>query len=83
MSVSSCAPTEFTSWLHYMPHLPVSDVDTSVAYYEEVLGFRLAWQTTDRKLSASASGPIEMLLLVPWGNDGPPLPQSAYVCGGS
>ena len=73
------SPSELSSWLHYMPHLPVSDVDASVTYYEEALGFRLAWQTTDRKLSALASGPIEMLLLVPWDGEGPPPPQSAYV----
>ena len=60
-----------------MPHLPVSAVDASVSYYEEALGFRLAWQTTDRKLSALASGQIEMLSLVPWVGDGPPPPQSA------
>ncbi|MCP4958145.1 MAG: MerR family DNA-binding transcriptional regulator [Actinomycetia bacterium] len=78
-SVPTFASTGLTSWLHHMPHLPVSDVDASVAYYEEALGFRLAWQTTDRKLSALASGPIEMLLLVPWDSDGPPPPQSAYV----
>ena len=72
-------PSELSPWLHYLPHLPVSDIDASVAYYEEALGFRLAWQTTDRMLSALASGPIEMLLLVPWDGDGPPPPQSAYV----
>lgn len=71
--------TELTSWLHLMPHLPVSDVDRSVSYYQEALGFRLAWQTTDRKLSALASGSIELLLLVPWDGDGPPPSQSAYV----
>lgn len=79
VSASPVVPTELTSWLHYMPHLPVSDVDASVAYYEEALGFRLAWQTTEGKLTALASGPIEMLLLVPWVGDGPPPPQSAYV----
>lgn len=73
------APTEPTSWLHYMPHLPVSDVERSVAYYQEALGFRLAWQTTDGKLSALASGTIELLLLTSWDGDGPPPGQSAYV----
>jgi DNA-binding transcriptional MerR regulator/catechol 2,3-dioxygenase-like lactoylglutathione lyase family enzyme len=72
-------PSELSSWLHYMPCLPVSDVDASVSYYEAALGFRLAWQTTDRKLSALASGPIEMLLVVPWEGEGPPPPQSSYV----
>lgn len=79
MSPPRPARTELSSWLHYLPHLPVSDVDASVAYYEEALGFRLAWQTTDRRLTALASGPIEMLLLVPWDGEGPPPPQSAYV----
>ncbi len=72
-------PTEPTSWLHFMPHLPVSDLDRSISYYQEALGFGLAWQTNDGKLSALASGAIELLLLVPWGGDGPPPPQSAYV----
>jgi len=73
------APTELSSWLHLMPHLPVRNLDRSITYYEEALGFRLAWQTTDQKLTALASGPIESLLLVPWDGDGPPPPQSAYV----
>ncbi len=80
MSVPISTPTALTSWLRYMPHLPVSDVAASVSYYEEALGFRLAWQTTDRMPSALASGPIEMLLLVPWKGHGRPPPQSAYVC---
>ena len=79
MSAPTPATTELSSWLHYLPHLPVGDVDASVAYYEEALGFRLAWQTTDRKLTALASGPVELLLLVPWDGDGPPPSQSAYV----
>lgn len=79
MSVPMSTPTQLSSWFHYMPHIPVSDVDVSVAYYEEALGFRLAWQTTDRELSALASGPIEMLMLVPWHGGGPPPPQSGYV----
>lgn len=62
-----------------MPHLPVCNIDRSVAYDQEALGFRLAWQTTDGKLSALASGSIELLLLVPWDGDGPPPAQSAYV----
>ncbi|MDY7104170.1 MAG: MerR family DNA-binding transcriptional regulator [Actinomycetota bacterium] len=79
MSAPNAAPTELSSWLHYLPHLPVSDIDASVAYYEEALGFRRAWQTADRKLTALASGPVEVLLLVPWDGDGPPPAQSAYV----
>ena len=43
------------------------------------LGFRLAWQTEDAKLSALASGAIELVLLVPWDGDGPPPGQKAYV----
>lgn len=71
--------TEPTSWLHYMPRLPVADVERSVAYYQEALGFRLAWQTADGQLSALASGAVEVLLLIPWGGDEPPPAQSAYV----
>jgi len=73
------APTELSSWLHLMLHIPVSNIERSVAYYQEALGFRMAWQTTDQKLTALASGAIDMLLLVPWGGDGPPQRQSAYV----
>jgi DNA-binding transcriptional MerR regulator/catechol 2,3-dioxygenase-like lactoylglutathione lyase family enzyme len=73
------APTELTTWLHLMPRLPVTDLDRSVAYYQEALGLRLAWRTTDGSLAALASGEIEMLLLVPWAGDSPPPPQSAYV----
>jgi DNA-binding transcriptional MerR regulator len=70
--------TGLSSWLHLMPHLPVSNLERSITYYEEALGFRLAWKTTDQKLAALASGPIELLLLVAWdGTDSPPA-QSAY-----
>ncbi len=79
MSAPTSALTDLSSWLHYMPHLPVADIDVSVPYYEESLGFRVAWQTTDRKLTALASGPSEMLLLVPWEGEGPAPAQSAYV----
>ncbi|GIF02396.1 VOC family protein [Paractinoplanes rishiriensis] len=72
------APTDLTTWLHLMPRLPVTDIDRSVAYYQQALGFRLAWRTTDGSLAALASGEIEMLLLIPWTGDSPP-PQSAYV----
>jgi DNA-binding transcriptional MerR regulator len=68
-----------TTWLHLMPRLPVTDLDRSIAYYQEALGFRLAWRTADDSLAALASGEIEMLLLVPWTDDSPPPPQSAYV----
>jgi catechol 2,3-dioxygenase-like lactoylglutathione lyase family enzyme len=60
-----------------MPQLPVTDMDRSIAYYQEALGFRLAWRTTDDSLAALASGEIEMLLLVPWTDDSPPPTQSA------
>ena len=73
------APADPTTWLHVMPRLPVTDIDRSVAYYQEALGFRLAWRTADGSLAAVASGEIEMLLLVPWTGDSPPPPQSAYV----
>lgn len=62
-----------------MPHLPVSDVERSVAYYQDALGLRLAWQTTDATVTALASGAIEVLLLVPWDGDGAPPSQTAYV----
>lgn len=78
-TLAMTTPTELSTWLHYMPHLPVTDIDKSVAYYEETMGFRLAWQTTDRKLTALASGHVELLLLVPWSGGGDPQPQSAYV----
>ena len=73
------APTDLTTWLHLMPKLSVTDIDRSVAYYQEALGFRLAWRTADGSLAALASGEIEMLLLVPWTGESPPPPQSAYV----
>ncbi len=71
--------TEISSWLHVMPRLPVRDLDRSVAYYEEALGFRPAWRTNDDSLAAMASGAIEMLLLVPWTAGSPPPIVSAYV----
>ncbi|EEP74676.1 MerR family transcriptional regulator [Micromonospora sp. ATCC 39149] len=73
------APTDLTTWLHLMPKLPVTDMDRSVAYYQEALGLHLAWRTADGNLAALASGEIEMLLLAAWASDSPPPPQSAYV----
>jgi DNA-binding transcriptional MerR regulator len=73
------AHTDVTTWLHLMPRLPVTDVDRSIAYYQEALGFRLAWRTTDGSLAALASGEIEMLLLVPWTGESAPPAQAAYV----
>jgi DNA-binding transcriptional MerR regulator len=72
------ARTDLSAWLHVMPRLPVSDLERSIAYYEQALGFRLAWRTADAGMAALASGWIEMLLLVPW-PEGPPPAQSAYV----
>ena len=71
--------TDLSAWLHVMPRIPVTDLDRSVQYYEEVLGFRAAWRTVDGELAAVTSGDIEMFLLVAWHGDGPPPIQSAYV----
>jgi DNA-binding transcriptional MerR regulator len=71
--------TWISSWLHVMPRVPVSDIDRSIAYYEEALGLRAAWRTADGGLAAMASGEIETLLLVPWTGDSPPPTVSAYV----
>jgi DNA-binding transcriptional MerR regulator len=71
--------TEMTSWLHLMPHLPVSDMERSIAYYQEALGLRLAWRTADGGLAALASGEIETLLLVPWKHSSAPPTYSGYV----
>lgn len=71
--------TEPTTWLHVLPQLPVTDLNRSITYYQEALGFRLAWRTTDDSLAALSSGDIETLLLVPWTGDTPPTPRSTYV----
>jgi DNA-binding transcriptional MerR regulator len=73
------APTELSTWLHVMPRVPVSDLDRSITYYQEVLGLDLAWRTDDGQLAAIATGGIEILLLVPWAGEQPPTPQSFYV----
>jgi DNA-binding transcriptional MerR regulator len=70
---------EISSWLHVMPHLPISDMERSIAYYQEALGLQLAWRTADGRLVALASGEIEMLLLTLWTDDSPPPTFSAYV----
>jgi catechol-2,3-dioxygenase len=44
--------TEILSWLHVMPHLPVSDLERSISYYQEALGFQLAWRTVAGSLAA-------------------------------
>ncbi|MHB8449122.1 MAG: VOC family protein [Mycobacteriales bacterium] len=75
------APTEtrMSGWMHLMPRIPVTDMQRSIAYYEEALGLRLSWRTTTGELAALASGDIEVMLLVPWTAEGPPPAQSAYV----
>ena len=62
-----------------MPNVRVTDLDRSLRYYEEVLGFRVAWRTTDETLAAVASGDIEMFLLTAWNDEAPPPIQSTYV----
>lgn len=77
--IATGTPTGLSAWLHVMPRIAVTDLDRSIEYYEEVLGFRAAWRTSDRTLAAVASGDIEMFLLIAWHNDEPPPIQSAYV----
>jgi DNA-binding transcriptional MerR regulator len=71
--------TDMSTWLHLMPKLPVSDMERSIAYYQEALGLTLAWRTVDGRLAALATGEIEVLLLVPWTGEGTPPAQSSYV----
>lgn len=71
--------TDMSTWLHLMPKLPVSDMERSIAYYQEALGLDLAWRTVDGSLAALATGEIEVLLLVPWTGEGVPTAQSSYV----
>ncbi|MEP1125465.1 MAG: VOC family protein [Ilumatobacter sp.] len=71
--------TDLSAWLHVMPRIPVTDLDRSERYYEEVLGFRAAWRTSDGAIAAVASGGIEMFLLIAWHGDERPPIQSAYV----
>lgn len=78
-TMTTDADTNLSAWLHLMPRLPVSDLDRSIAYYQEALGFRLAWRTEESTLAALASGEIEILLLVPWAGQGAPPAQSAYI----
>lgn len=68
-----------SGWLHLMPQLPVADMERSIAYYQEALGFRLSWRHASGNLAAVSSGDIETLLLVSWREDSPPPPASAYV----
>src|SRR5205807_7286347 len=62
--MSTATETKISGWLHLMPRLPVSDIARSITYYQEALGFRLAWRMVDGSLAAIASGDIEVLLLV-------------------
>jgi catechol 2,3-dioxygenase-like lactoylglutathione lyase family enzyme len=71
--------TKISSWLHLMPRIPVTDMERSIAYYQEALGFRLSWRTATGTLAALASGDIDIILLTPWTGEGPPRAQSAYV----
>lgn len=73
------ATTQLSEWLHVLPRLPVRDLDRSIAYYQEALGFQLSWRTVDGSLAAMASREIETLLLVPWHEDAPPPTHTAYV----
>jgi DNA-binding transcriptional MerR regulator len=73
------ATTDMSTWLHLMPRLPVSDMERSIAYYQEALGLNLAWRTVDGSLAALATGEIEVLLLVPWTGEGAPPTLSSYV----
>jgi DNA-binding transcriptional MerR regulator len=77
--MGTATETQITGWLHLMPRIPVTDMDRSIAYYEEALGFRLAWRHASGRLACLASGDIELLHLVLWKGDGPAPPQSAYV----
>ncbi len=71
--------TKISSWLHLMPRIPVTDMERSIAYYQEALGFRLSWRMATGTLAALASGDIDIILLTPWTGEGPPRAQSAYV----
>ncbi len=77
--MTTTSNTDLSAWLHVMPSIAVTDIDRSLSYYEEALGLRTAWRTSDGNLAAVASGEIEMFLLVPWAGDGAPPTQSAYV----
>lgn len=70
---------QLSGWLHLIPQLPVTDLERSIAYYQEVLGFRLAWRHASGNLAAVSSGDIETLLLVRWTESSPPPPATAYV----
>lgn len=71
--------TDMSTWLHLMPKLPVSDMERSIAYYQDTLGLNLAWRTVDGRLAALATGDIEVVLLVPWTGGGAPPVHSSYV----
>jgi len=77
--MGTATETQITGWLHLLPRIPVTDMERSIAHYEEALGFWLAWRHASGRLACLASGEIERLLLVRWTGDGPPPQQSAYV----
>ncbi len=79
-AVRAMPGSQLSSWLHLMPRLPVSDMERSIVYSQEALGFWLSWRTADGTLAALASGEIEvLLLLVPWTGAGRPPDHAAYV----
>jgi DNA-binding transcriptional MerR regulator len=51
--MSKATEAQITSWLHVMPRIPVADMERSIAYYQEALGFRLAWRLAPRTWRAS------------------------------
>jgi catechol 2,3-dioxygenase-like lactoylglutathione lyase family enzyme len=78
--VGTATDTRVSGWLHLMPRMQVSDMERSIAYYQEALGFRLGWRTSSGNLAAmSTQAGIDVLLLVPWSGEGALPAQSAYV----
>lgn len=71
--------TGVSSWLHLMPRIPVTDMERSLTYYQEVLDFHANWHTPNGNAFCLASGAIELLMLTTWTGEGAPPPQSAYV----
>ena len=78
-AMGAATEAQITGWLHLMPRIPVTDMDRSIAYYEEALGFHLAWRHASGRLACMASGDIELLHLVLWTGVGSPPQQAAYV----
>lgn len=78
-NMATTTETKVSAWLHLMPTLPVTDMDRSIAYYQEALGFWLNSRTVDGTFALLSSGEVEVVALVAWTGDGPPPPHSAYV----